>query len=94
MGNKNYSILSEHKDDGELATRFCDFFLGKIQRIKDDLRLLDASSSMDDSLRADIQFVGVPLNVFDLVSVSEIRKIITKTPSKSCELDPIPTNLL
>jgi hypothetical protein len=93
MGNKNDSILLEHKDDGELATRFCDFFLGKIQRIRDDLRLLDASP-MDDSLRADIQFVGVPLDVFDLVSVSEIRKIITKTPSKSCELDPIPTNLL
>jgi hypothetical protein len=79
MGNKNDSILPEHKDDGELASRFCDFFLGKIQRIRDDLRLLDASPSMDDSLRADIhgQFVGVPLDVFDLVSVSEIRKIIT-----------------
>jgi hypothetical protein len=52
--------------------------------------MLDTSPSMDDSLRSDIQFVGVPLDVFDLVSVSEIRKIITK----SCELDPIPTSLL
>jgi hypothetical protein len=49
---------------------------------------------MGDSLRADIQFVGVPLDVFDLVSVYGIRKIITKTQFKSCELDPIPTNLL
>ena len=55
---------------------------------------LATSPSMDDSLPADVQFVGVPLDVFNPVPASEIRKIIIKAPPKSCELDPIPTNLL
>ena len=31
------------------------------------------------------------LNVFSAVTESEVRKIIAKSPTKSCSLDPAPT---
>ena len=31
------------------------------------------------------------LNVFSAVTESEVRKIIVKSPTKSCSLDPAPT---
>lgn len=45
-------------------------------------------------LDADIKFTGSPLLTFDHATNEEIRNILRKAPSKSCELDPIPTSLL
>ena len=42
----------------------------------------------------DQSFNGVPLNCFSSVTLQEIRHIILKAPSKSCELDPLPSWLL
>ena len=55
-----------------------------------------ASGDMEncDILRADIRFEGVPLTNFSPASIDEIRKIIQRAPSKSCEFDPIPSYLL
>jgi hypothetical protein len=47
-----------------------------------------------DILRADIRFEGVPLTNFSPASIDEIRKIIQRALSKSCEFDQIPTYLL
>ena len=35
-----------------------------------------------------------PLNVFEPASEDEIKAVIMKSPSKSCELDPVPTFLI
>ncbi|XP_062609777.1 uncharacterized protein LOC134271591 [Saccostrea cucullata] len=47
-----------------------------------------------DVLRADIRFEGKSLECFTSASEAEVRKIIMASPSKSCELDPIPTSVL
>jgi hypothetical protein len=44
-------------------------------------------------MRADIKFEGEPLTSFSPVSSDELRKIILTAPTKSCELDPLPTKL-
>jgi hypothetical protein len=45
-------------------------------------------------MRADIKFEGEPLSSFSPVSSDELRKIILAAPTKSCELDPLPTKRL
>ncbi|CAC5425467.1 unnamed protein product [Mytilus coruscus] len=45
-------------------------------------------------MRADIKFAGEPLRSLSPVSNDELRKIILAAPTKSCELDPVPTKLL
>jgi hypothetical protein len=38
LGNKQEVVLPTHNDDVELANRFGDFFLGKIETIRDNLK--------------------------------------------------------
>lgn len=45
-------------------------------------------------MRADTKFEGNQLASFSTASCDEIRKIILASPTKSCELDPLPTKLL
>jgi hypothetical protein len=81
-------------DDEELANRFGDFFLGKIETSRDNLKASRESLHSPDVLSADVKFEGLQLTHFRPTSIVEIRKIIQKSPLKSCELDPLPTFLL
>ena len=56
----------------------------------------ETNAQSDGAQRDDIDnnFSGTPLSEFKPVSCEEVRKIICKSPSKSCVLDPIPTWLL
>ncbi|CAC5390086.1 unnamed protein product [Mytilus coruscus] len=56
--------------------------------------LIVVSVTVHISIRADIKFEGEPLRSLSLVSNDELRKIILAAPTKSCELDPLPTKLL
>jgi hypothetical protein len=95
MGNKRDVILPSHHDEKALADKFCEFFVGKISTIRDNLAATNNSSSDNcDTMRADIKFDGEPLRSFSPVSSDELRKIILAAPTKSCELDPLPTKLL
>jgi hypothetical protein len=93
MDNKREVILPSHHSEQQLSNTFGEFFMGKIEKIRNNVC---ASGDMEnwDILRADIEFEGVPLTNFSPASIDEIRKIIQKAPSKSCELEPIPTYLL
>ncbi|KAK3109110.1 hypothetical protein FSP39_023289 [Pinctada imbricata] len=44
--------------------------------------------------KSDLQFTGNILQEFHPASDQEVMKLIQKSPSKSCCLDPIPTNIL
>lgn len=90
MGESNAVVLPDSKDNVTLAGRFCEFFLGKISKIRNDLSLKLRGQS---AMRADTAFSGDPLASFAAASEQEISKIITQAPSKSCELDPVPTFL-
>ena len=89
------TVLPSIPDHYELANRFDDFFIGKIETIRDNLCASNRDSMSDiDALCADIEFDGEPMTVFRPASSDEIRKIVMKAPLKSCELDPIPTPIL
>ena len=74
----------------ELAERFSDYFIDKIQtiRVKIDLFTCNLQSF------STISFKGSPLCEFRLVSKDDVLKIISGSSQTSCSLDPLPTPLL
>ena len=77
--------------DSELAERFNIFFTFKISRIRSELKDLrigppDAPDLNDQILPS--------MDCFQPLLQEEVEKIINTSPSKSCDLDPIPTILL
>ena len=74
-----------------LQINFFPFFHDKIDNVRTGL------CAMVDEPLVEIpyqSFNGVPFNYFFSVTLQEIRHIILKAPSKSCELDPQPSWLL
>ena len=54
----------------------------------------ETNDNVVNVLRADVKITGQHLTRLTPASSDEIRKLIVKSPSKSCELDPMPTYLL
>ena len=78
--------LPEHASTEELANRFAVFFTDKVCKIRDELPDLSRHQ-----LNLPTPALTCSLNVFSAVTESEVRKIIAKSPTKSCSLDPAPT---
>ena len=75
------------KTDDELAEIFCDFFYDKIITIWKSLEKTRIYIPTEDRQIS-------TMKQFDLFTEGQIRKLILSMPSKSCELDVIPTKLL
>ena len=73
----------------QLTNDFGDFFSQKIKLIRD---------AFDDTIEPDQDNPVIPetqkLSDFQLVTEDEIKKMISSSPTKSCDLDPLPTKLL
>ncbi len=72
---------------GDLSEDFAEFFIRKIELIRNKL----------DSVEIELPIEQPCHSVFDSfrpLSLDEVRKFIVKSPCKSCDLDPIPTDLL
>ena len=78
--------LPEHASTEELANRFAVFFTDKVCEIRDELPDLSRHQ-----LNIHTPALTCSLNVFSAVTETEVRKIIAKSPTKSCSLDPAPT---
>ena len=78
--------LPEYASTDELANRFAVFFTDKVCKIGDELPDLSRHQ-----LNIPTPALTCSLNVFSAVTESEVRKIITKSRTKSCSLDPAPT---
>ncbi|CAC5420547.1 unnamed protein product [Mytilus coruscus] len=50
----------------------------------------ESSAYENEEFKYNLKFEGQPLTFFTPASVEEVRKIILKAPTKSCELDPLP----
>jgi hypothetical protein len=75
-----------------LANDFAHFFDNKVKNIRVQLnRQLKVSGLTREP---DIPMYTTPLTRFRSLSNDEVRKLILKSESKSCDLDPIPTLLL
>ena len=81
-------VLPTRKSDRELADKFSNYFYEKIQNIRGLFGPSPDHSSV--ALEASLH----PLSVFEPASEDEIKAVIMKSPSKSCELDPVPTFII
>ena len=78
------SVLPSHQSKECLANRFVTCFSDKITKIRDSF---SSSDSFSLSLPTDLP----SFHSFREVSDDEIHKVIMKSPTKSCLLDPWPT---
>ena len=79
----------EHHSKQELAEKFSDYFINKIQKIRDNF-----PSSGDHTTYESCDKPIPTFRTFALLSQEEVYKFIMKSPTKSSNLDPIPTDLL
>ena len=86
MGDVKSNPLPDHTDDAKLAEEFVDFFIAKIQAIRDDL---EHHEKFKPTIRSTNSFME-----FRLYNEDEIQDKIFNMKKKSCKIDQIPTNLL
>ena len=73
---------------GKKITNFCDYFTEKIQKIRDGFDIV-GNRGFEEPKTA-VQH----MTSLEPATEDEILAIIPKAPSKSCELDPVPSSLL
>lgn len=93
MGTDGGTKLPSHDSPVLLAERFSDFFTNKIVTIREGLLALQVGDTAS-MLQDEATFTGTPLSVFTEASQDEVKRLIMKSATKSCELDPLPTWLL
>ncbi len=87
VSNQATPLLSSDSDT-VLANKFAEFFHSKVATIRADLDAMDCTSVPDGDAS---QPVNCLLANFSEVSEVSLSKVITRAPSKSCSLDPVPT---
>lgn len=87
LGKRNSPSLPRG-NDGDVCSDFSKFFHEKIIKIRNDIDEIDSNPPTYET------FKGNGFVAFDEMSENEIKNIIINSPSKSCELDPMPTVLL
>ena len=86
MGTSSNNPLPNHTSNKDLAEEFADFFMDKIQKIRDNLTENPTYEPTKKSTSRLAEFR--PFNQ------TEVKKIILSMKTKSCELDALPTKLL
>ena len=94
MGNTGRVILPTHESAEQLATIFGDFYIDKVATIRRNIYIGNPSDIYETALDNDVMFDGIPLQRFLPVTHDEVKRIITNSPNKSYDLDPIHTRLL
>ncbi|KAK6196416.1 hypothetical protein SNE40_001646 [Patella caerulea] len=82
----NASVTPTANSQEEAAEMMSDFFIHKIDKL--------CSGSAASPQHEQYETVSPKLNKFKPVTKEEIKKLILQAPSKSCPLDPMPTELL
>ena len=75
----------------ELAECFNNFFISKINKIRDNLT---ANQVQLPQLFASYENAVPCMNTFRMLSEDDVSMMVRKSPAKSCKADPIPTALL
>ena len=92
MNKTKDTTLPSTSSSKELAEKFADFFTDKIAKIRDSFEqnptCMDSMNNQDDTQH--IQH----LTILAPTTEDELRKIICSGNSKTCGLDPLPTQLL
>ena len=78
--------LPKHDNEENLANEFADYFMGKIEKIRQELNNNSKYTPSNDNIPI--------LAEFTEVTQDEVQKIIMNLATKNCELDPFPTSIL
>ena len=84
LSRSNTTALPSLVDEKSLANRFGSFFIDKIKKIRDTFK-----HTRSKSLHPDKE--PQTFSSFQVVTESEVLKFIKEAPSKTCSLDPCPT---
>ena len=76
-------------DIKSLSESFSKIFMDKIERIR-----MNFTNDVHNTPVIEFPTVKSPMTSFELATADEVRKLIINSPSKTCDLDPIPTELL
>ena len=91
MTSDSAIVLPSYSVPKDLANKFSNFFNDKIMTIRKNLNLNNANESLSVKIHENCTS---QLLSFQTVTQEEVSKLIGKAPSKSCQLDPIPTFLV
>ena len=93
MHRSNPNPMPDCEDPASLPDTFLSYFQSKIQKIRDRF-----STDIEPAFEFDRKFdenSDIPtLSKFDPITEQDIAKVIAKSNSVSCELDPMPTFLI
>ena len=76
-------------DIKSLSESFSKFFMDKIEKIR-----MNFTNDAHNTPVIESPTVKSRMTRFELATADEVRKLIINSPSKTCDLDPIPTELL
>ena len=88
-GHNDNPILPSHNDPNILANEFSEYFCDKVKKIRDGITI-DLSKSPPSETRYSCD----KLTTLQHLTLDEVKHLIESSPTKSCELDPIPTWLV
>ena len=88
-GHDDTPILPSHDSLDRLTDQFSTYFSDKIQKIKANITLDSTPPPLPERT-----YTGSKLTSFRPFTLDEVRRLIQSSPSKSCDLDPLPTHLL
>ena len=88
LHRSSVAVLPDYTNKADLANTFCKFFYDKILKIRSTLQSSIPSSVTRPNPTKNTMSSCTP------VSEEELLKILKSSPSKSCDLDPIPMLLV
>ena len=80
-------------DKQKLANEFNEFFCKKVQTILDNLQPIEETDIDLHYIEMDY-LTNYTFNEFEIIDKNTVLKLIKKSTTKTCDLDPVPTNLL
>ena len=87
---KKCILLPKHSDVGSLAEQFNKYFVTKIEKLRSKL---DCTVSVSMDITREEKCL-CSFTDFKTISKTDIHQIIVGTPTKSCQLDPLPTKMV
>ena len=90
--HSRHKVVYDDAQCAQLVSTFCQFFVDKVKRIRDNI-----SAALQSSVRRTFavrQHLGPQLSSFEPVTAEEVRKLLSGMPSKSSPLDVLPCSLL
>ena len=85
-GNIKENLMPSNFTNQELANQFANFYIEKIEKIRDSLSNFDRYKSTGNC--------PVKLDKFEILEPGDVKKLMSKTNSKTCESDPIPSRII